>query len=63
MALPIIVSSQNGDTADATASTSNTTNISVSSSMSNLKNILTTPEKEDVTKKTKNKIFGPPYLG
>jgi hypothetical protein len=41
----MIISSQNGDTADATASTSNTTNNSASNSISNVKNIFPTPEK------------------
>jgi hypothetical protein len=62
MALPTVISSQNGDTANATESTSNTTNSSASSSVSNVKNALATPKK-DVIKEMKNKIFGPPYLG
>jgi len=62
MALPIAISSHNGNTADVTASPSNTTNNSASKSISSVKNILPTPEKKTSTRKRKQKIFSPPYF-
>jgi hypothetical protein len=62
VALPIVISSQKADTADATASASNTKNNSASSSISTVKHMVPTPKKK-ISKDTKNKIFGPPYLG
>jgi hypothetical protein len=61
MALPLVISSQNGDTVDITASTSNTTNKSASNSISNVKNILTNEKRRH--QGNESKTFGPPYLG
>jgi len=55
MTLPLAISSQNGNTADVTASPSNTTNNSASNSISYVKNILPSPEKKTSTRKRKTK--------
>jgi hypothetical protein len=55
MALPIAISSHNGNIADFTASPSNTTNNSASNSISSVKNILPTPEKMTSIRKRKIK--------
>ena len=50
MAMPIVISSHNGNTADASASTA------ASSSISRVKNVLPTPEKTKSSRKRKTKL-------